>query len=156
MARPPDPTPIRVLKGRGDGKDSRGYAVPKPPEFERGIPECPDHLNDDARELWMRVTPGLDRLDLLKPEDWQALVTYCELWAVYRQAYRQVQSRGLVTKHPKTGMLHKNPAMGVVETVVPQLLRLAQQFGLTPASESALSRGAVLTSDDDDKFAASG
>lgn len=150
----PVPTSLKVLKGRGNGQDTAGRPIAKPPAFDRGVPDCPDYFDADARDLWDRVAPGLDRLELLKPEDWQVFVAYCETWSEYRRARALVDKQGLVVKHPKTGMPHKNPAQGIVEATRMQCLRFAVEFGLTPSSEASLSRGAVLTSDDDDHFGA--
>jgi P27 family predicted phage terminase small subunit len=112
----PDPIPIRVLKGRGRGVDQAGLPIPAPPAFDRGAPDCPEHFDDDARELWMRITPGLDELGLVKPQDWPTLIVFCETWGAYREAYRRVRAEGLVTVNPKTGVSYKNPAQRIVET----------------------------------------
>jgi len=61
-----------MLKGRGGGRDSRGYAIPTAPAFEHEPPEPPDWLSEEALALWRRVAPALDRLDLLKDEDREA------------------------------------------------------------------------------------
>lgn len=149
MPRRPDPIGLKLLKGRAPGRDQAGALVPTPPAFERGMCACPEHFDADARELWQRVTPGLEQLDLLKPEDYGALVAYCETWSTYQQALRCVRADGLTVQNPKTGMPHKNPAQAIVETASMQLLRYAQEFGLTPASENAVAKYASDVDDDD-------
>jgi P27 family predicted phage terminase small subunit len=148
----PDPIPLKILKGRGGGKDSIGRPIPAPPPFERAAPDPPAWLEPEARELWDRVAPTLDRLDLLKPEDWQSFICYCETWATWREALHRVRVEGLILDNPKTGMPHKNPAMAIVEAANMQLLRYAQQFGLTPAAEVALAKPTKPVTSDDDKF----
>jgi P27 family predicted phage terminase small subunit len=150
--RPPDPIPLKILKGRGKGLDVAGYRIPDPPVFNRGAPDPPDWLTTTARELWDRIAPGLDRLDLLKPEDYTSFVAYCETWSTYLEALEQVRAGGLIVSHSKTGMQHKNPAVSVLENAGTQLLRFAQQFGLTPSAEVALARPGKLD-DTDDPFA---
>jgi P27 family predicted phage terminase small subunit len=144
-----DPTPLKVLKGRSPGKDARGYDIATPPGFERGAPEPPDSLRPAGRDLWQRVAPGLERLDLLKPEDYAALVSYCEAWDEYRDAIAIVRAEGLISVHPKTGHAHVHPAQKVVETARMQVLKLGQQFGLTPVAEVALAKPAREVPGDD-------
>jgi P27 family predicted phage terminase small subunit len=151
----PAPIPLKILKGRGDGRDSRGYPVAKPPNFDRGVPDRPDWFNDDARELWERVAPALDRLELLKPEDYSTFIAYCETWATWREALRRVRAEGLTLVNPNTGMPHKNPAQAIVEVSAMQLLRFAQEFGLTPSAEVHLAKPVQPTGDDADAFGAS-
>ena len=38
----PEPVGLKILKGRGNGKDIAGRPIPKVPAFERGAPEPPD------------------------------------------------------------------------------------------------------------------
>lgn len=148
MARPPQPLPLKMLKGRGGGRDSRGYAIPTAPAFEHEPPEPPDWLSEEALALWRRLAPALDRLDVLKDEDREAFTAYCETWATYVKALRLVRSHGLTCKHPQTGQ-HKNPAVGIVETAGGQLMRFAREFGLTPAAEVALAKPPKAISGDD-------
>jgi P27 family predicted phage terminase small subunit len=138
--RRPDPIPLKILKGRGNGIASTGYPIPAAPAFNRGAPDPPDWLSTPARDLWDRIAPGLEELDLLKPEDYTTLVSYCEAWATYLEALEQVRAGGLIVDNPKTGMPHKNPALAALETAEVHVLRFAQEFGLTPAAEVALAR----------------
>ena len=109
-------------------------------------------LSPVARELWEATAPTLEALNLIKAEDGPVFEAYCECWATYREALAIVRAEGLTLINPKTGMAHKNPALVVVETAGMQLLRYAQQFGLTPAAEVALARPAQLDVDVDDPF----
>ena len=68
-------------------------------------------------------------------------------------ALARVRAEGLTMINPKTGMPHKNPALVVVETAGMQLLRYAQQFGLTPVAELALAQPPKPDIDVDDPFA---
>ena len=44
----PEPIPLRILKGRGNGKDVAGRPIPKVPPFERCAPEAPGWLDPEA------------------------------------------------------------------------------------------------------------
>ncbi|WP_042904540.1 phage terminase small subunit P27 family, partial [Mycobacterium tuberculosis] len=110
-------------------------------------PDAPDWLDAEALAEWRRVAPTLERLDLLKPEDRALLSAYCETWSVYVAAVQRVRAEGLTITSPKSGVVHRNPAVTVAETARMHLLRLASEFGLTPAAEQRL---AVAPGDDGD------
>jgi P27 family predicted phage terminase small subunit len=149
MGRPPDPIPLKLLKGRGRGLDNTGSKVPAAPAFERRIPEVPAGLGDAGQDLWARIVPGLDRLGLLKAEDFAALVALCEAWDDYRRAVDVVKADGLICVNPSTKMSHVHPAQKVVETARMQVLKFAGEFGLTPRAEVALAKPPVADSGED-------
>ena len=153
MGKAPQPAALKLLNGRSPGRDSGGRLVPDVPRFERGAPQPSSLLSPVARELWEATAPTLEALNLIKPEDGPVFEAYCESWATYREALARVRAEGLTMTNPKTGMAHKNPALVVVETAGMQLLRYAQQFGLTPVSELALGKPPIPDTDDDDPYA---
>lgn len=147
MPRPPKPARLKLVEGRSPGRDSGGQKVPESPKFIRQAPDAPDWLDAEALAEWRRVAPTLERLDLLKPEDRALLSAYCETWSVYVAAVQRVRAEGLTITSPKSGVVHRNPAVTVAETARMHLLRLASEFGLTPAAEQRL---AVAPGDDGD------
>lgn len=147
MPRPPKPARLKLVEGRSPGRDSGGRKVPESPQFIRQAPDAPDWLDAEALAEWRRVAPTLERLDLLKPEDRALLSAYCETWSVYVAAVQRVRAEGLTITSPKSGVVHRNPAVTVAETARMHLLRLASEFGLTPAAEQRL---AVAPGDDGD------
>ena len=153
--RPPDPTPLKVLKGRGNGKDQAGRPIPKVPSFDRGAPDVPELLDDEARAEWERVAPSLDRLDLLKPEDRAALATYCNTWSVYVASVRTYQRDGMTKTSPQ-GNITLHPAMRVMNASSATLLRFMQEFGLTPAAEIRLAKPVTPDDSEDDAYGATG
>lgn len=147
MPRPPKPARLKLVEGRSPGRDSGGRKVPESPKFIHQAPDAPDWLDAEALAEWRRVAPTLERLDLLKPEDRALLSAYCETWSVYVAAVQRVRAEGLTITSPKSGVVHRNPAVTVAETARMHLLRLASEFGLTPAAEQRL---AVAPGDDGD------
>lgn len=147
MPRPPKPARLKLVEGRSPGRDSGGRKVPESPKFIRQASDAPDWLDAEALAEWRRVAPTLERLDLLKPEDRALLSAYCETWSVYVAAVQRVRAEGLTITSPKSGVVHRNPAVTVAETARMHLLRLASEFGLTPAAEQRL---AVAPGDDGD------
>ncbi len=140
LARTPQPANLLLLNGRGDGKDSAGREVPKPPPFKRLAPNPPSWLSREAKAEWRRVVPGLTQLDLVKPEDRATLATYCETWATYVTATRIVQREGVTAVNPDSGRVSMHPAVQVQDKAATQLRQYATHFGLTPAAERHVSK----------------
>lgn len=160
MGRTAAPANLRLIGGRSDGRDSGGRKVAPTPEFRRIPPKAPTWLSREAKAEWKRVVPGLSRLDLLKEEDRAALAVYCETWARFVDATRDVHRNGFVVTNrtirkdgTESEWTAKNPAVTVAETAAAQLRGMAQEFGLTPSAEAKLSRGGGSDDPDDNPFA---
>jgi P27 family predicted phage terminase small subunit len=161
MGRTAQPAALKLLNGRGNGTDSGGRKVSTGPAFKRLPPEPPEWLTAEARAEWDRVVPGLSRLDILKEEDRAVLAAYCETWARFVEATRNVQENGLTITNRATRKdgtesewTTTNPAVGIASTAGKELRAFAAQFGLTPSSEAALSKGGDDGDEDDNPFAA--
>jgi len=151
MGRTAQPAALKLIKGRGEGKDSAGRPVNQGPAFKRVPPTAPSWLTTEAKAEWKRVVPGLSRLELLKPEDRAALAAYCEAWATFVAATRVVQKEGL-TINAKQGTL-PHPAVGIARAAGREMRSWAGHFGLTPSTEQALARGPDDGNEDDNPFA---
>lgn len=151
MARPAQPAPLQLLKGRGEGTDSGGRKVKTPPAFRRIAPNPPTWMSREAKAEWRRVVPGLQRLDLLKEEDRAVLAAYCETWSTFMDATRTVQREGL-TIDAKQGTL-PHPAVAIARNAGRELRAFAGQFGLTPSAEMALGKVNGDGEEDDNPFA---
>ena len=145
MGRTAAPAALKLLKGRGEGRDSGGRPVAHSPNFVREAPEPPDWLDAEARAEWDRVVPGLEALDIVKPEDRAALTAFCETWSRFVAAVNQYRAEGMVLVNPDSGRAHKHPAVGVAEVAAAQLRSWAAAFGLTPATEQRIN---MVTTDD--------
>lgn len=144
----PDPIPLKVLKGLPGRRDQAGKPIPAAPEFTRGIPEAPGWLEPEALKVWNRVAASLDRLDLLKDGDRETFAAYCTSWSRLVDAAGAYQAEGLMITTP-SGRIVPHPAVRIAESASRDLLRFAQQFGLTPAAEINLARPAKSDSEDD-------
>jgi P27 family predicted phage terminase small subunit len=148
----PEPIGLKILKGLGNGRDSAGRPIPVPPPFEKGCPDPPDWLAVEARELWERVAPSLDRLDLLKPEDREIFTAFCCSWVRFSDAVKTYQAEGLVVAMPPSGRRQAHPAVAIAEAAGKDLLRFGREFGLTPSAEINLAKPDKPVTSDDDKF----
>jgi P27 family predicted phage terminase small subunit len=149
MGRTPQPAALKLIKGRTEGRDSGGRVVTPGPDFRRIAPAAPDWLSPEAAAEWARVVPGLQRLDLLKEEDRAVLAAYCETWSTFVTATRMVTLEGITSEitttsasGAETTRVVAHPAVAIARNAGRELRGFAAQFGLTPASEQALARGA--------------
>lgn len=143
------PAALLLLNGTGGGRDSGGRVVEPPPNFVRQAPNPPTWLSREAAAEWRRVVPGLERLDILKPQDRATLTAYCELWSTFAAATRQYRAEGMTLVNPDSGRTYVHPCVQIANNAARQFLRYAQEFGLTASAEHRLN-SANLTPDDDD------
>jgi P27 family predicted phage terminase small subunit len=98
--------------------------------------------------------PGLEALDLLKPEDRAALVVWCETWSRFVDAVKVYRTEGITLVNPDSGRAHQHPAVSIATAAAAQLRAFAAEFGLTPSAERRL--GAVAPELDSDENPYSG
>jgi P27 family predicted phage terminase small subunit len=134
------PAALRLLTGRTPTTDSGGRPVETPPPFKRGGVEVPPEVAADPRalELWRRVLPELERLDIVKPEDAGAFANYCLTTAALFRAHAEHREAGwpMVGQTSQGASVH--PLVRVIAELSGRQIRAAEQFGLTPAAESKL------------------
>ena len=127
-----DPDSHHAKYRRGDEFD------PQPERFR-----MPDGMTGEAKKCWKKVVTELHNKGLLCRLDEPALHRYCECWAVWAKAKRDVELYG-ITYVPK----RKDGSPGSEVRALPQvrlmnemnnsLLRMEMQFGMTPASRPEL------------------
>lgn len=135
----PKPAGLKLVEGRGHGRDSGGRKVPAIPGFARDAPEPPDWLPVEARAEWDRIVPELQRVQLLKPGDRALLAAYCLTWARLVQAQHELDAAGSVLGQNSQGRV-RHPAVQVIEGATRELRQLAAEFGLSPSSEQRVAQ----------------
>lgn len=145
------PSTLKILEGRGNGKDSGGREIKPPPGFARIAPEPPEWLSAEALAEWKRVVPEMQRLELLKPLDRAALAAYCEIWARLVTAEMQIKIDG-ITVFGSLGQPVVSPAVRVAQAASKELRAWCAEFGFTPSAEGNLNIGGG-GDDEDDPFA---
>jgi len=129
----PKPARLKLLNGRGPGKDSAGRPVNEGPKFVRDAPEPPTWLDREAKAEWRRVVPELARLKLLSRMTRASLASYCEAWSAFVEATKIVHEEGVVCEGRSGQMVH--PAFKAQMAASAELRRWAIEYALTPASE---------------------
>lgn len=140
--RKPKPAHLRLIEGN-PGK----RALPKGLKIEpTDVPTPPKFINGYAREEWDRVANGLALMGMLTEIDIAALASYCQSYAVWRQATEAINKMaasdmltgGLMIK-TTNGNAIQNPLVGTANKAASDMVRYAAEFGMTPSARTRLS-----------------
>lgn len=132
--RRPKPTRLKVLTGN-PGKHPLNEAEPRP---EPDIPDCPPELGPVARREWQRLVAELAPLRILTQLDRAALATYCGAYGLWADATEAINKYGAMIKSPQ-GFPIQSPYLAIANRQAEIMLRIASEFGFTPASRSRIS-----------------
>lgn len=172
-ARGPKPLPanVHMLRGNASKKSIADLVDEFQPEVE--IPGCPSHLLPEARKEWRRITPELERYGLVSKLDRASLALYCQAWARWVWAERQLQRAqataeaamaaaeaagqeytggdGITVPTPNGHMTY-SPHWVVANKAMEQVHKYLASFGLDPASRGRVAPSKVRQRDmfDDD------
>ena len=126
------PTAVRVATGNR-GRIPINENEPKPDPRRPDKPE----LSDIASAEWDRIVPLIEAMGTLSADSGAALAIYCEAFADWTAARRQIAAEGLVVSSPQG--TKKNPAFDVASKCTDIMLKCLREFGLTPSSRTGLS-----------------
>jgi P27 family predicted phage terminase small subunit len=132
--RRPKPTRLKVLTGN-PGKRPLNINEPRP---EAAVPECPVELGPVARREWDRLAVELSSLRILTNLDRAALAAYCGAYAMWAEATEAIQKFGTMVKSP-SGYPQQSPYVAVANRQAEIMMRIASEFGFTPASRSRIT-----------------
>jgi P27 family predicted phage terminase small subunit len=132
--RRPKPTRLKVLTGN-PGKRPLNADEPRP---EIATPECPAALGPVAQREWHRLVGELATLRLLTNLDRAALAAYCGAYALWAEATEAIQKYGTMVKSP-SGYPIQSPYVAIANRQAEIMMRIASEFGFTPASRSRIS-----------------
>ena len=132
--RRPKPTRMKVLMGN-PGKRRLNEDEPQPAP---AIPECPEELGPIARTEWNRLVAQLASLRILTHLDRAALAAYCGAYALWAESTAAIQQYGAMVKSP-TGYPIQSPYVSIANRQTEIMMRIASEFGFTPASRSRIS-----------------
>ena len=146
--RKPKPTLYKELAGN-PGHRPLNDREPMPPSE---LPECPEHLQGEARAEWFRICAALDTMGLLTSADHALLEAYCVTYARWLDAEAKLKEFGTIVKSPNTGFPMMSPYLLVANGAMEQLRKLAVEFGLSPSSRSRIRIGDERAGTDLDNF----
>lgn len=108
------------------------------PHPETSIPDCPAVLGPVARGEWERLCKELGALRLLTELDRTALAIYCGAYELWVEATEAIQKYGSMVKSP-SGYPIQSPYVAQANRQGEIMMRIASEFGFTPASRSRIS-----------------
>ena len=131
--RIPKPTRMKALTGN-PGRRPLNALEPRP---EPQVPDCPPELGEIARREWDRLAGELGKLRILTELDRAALALYCNAYGLWAEATLAIQKYGTMVKSP-TGFPMQSPYIAVANRQAEIMMRIASEFGFTPASRSRI------------------
>jgi P27 family predicted phage terminase small subunit len=120
---------------RNPGKRPLNGDEPRP---EANIPDCPPELSPLARQEWDRLVGELSSLRMMTNLDRAALAAYCAAYALWAEAIEAIQKYGAMIKSP-TGFPIQSPYLAIANRQAEIMMRIASEFGFTPASRSRIA-----------------
>lgn len=149
--RPNTPTEIKDL--RGTSRPDRALANQMTPKALKTLPNAPDRIKNDAMatEIWYDTTAELEALQMISSVDLQLLSAYCREVSRYWRAQVNIENEGdVITAH--NGYPMPNPWVGVANQALDRALKIAGQFGFTPAARTRIGTPGKKESDPFDDF----
>src|SRR5437764_14763931 len=101
------------------------------------ILECPPELGPAAREEWQRIIAELIAKGVLSRFDRGPLAAFCIAYGLAMEAAEMVHKNGAMTTSPN-GFPMQSPYLSHLNQQVATMMRIATEFGFTPASRSRI------------------
>ena len=148
MPRHPTPTHLRLLQGNPQRRPINKNE-PKP-EIPATVPEPPPFVVGYGLDEWHRLAPGLHAMGLLTVVDIMPLAGYCVAYLRWRdaeEALDRMRSKdplmnGLIIKVSSNGGgPATNPLVNIARKALLDMIRIAGEFGFTPAARSRIDAG---------------
>jgi len=149
---PKKPTELKILQGAPGGRSKLPKGEVKPVVIKDTDP--PADLSVAAKNIWTDMVPRLQRLNLFTELDVHTFRRYCELYARWIAAANRIQQSGQthvpifherseaeirVNAPMRLRYLQELPESVEFRQLPKELLRLEQQFGMTPAARASIN-----------------
>jgi P27 family predicted phage terminase small subunit len=138
---------VHLLRGNASKKPLASLLddVVRPPVE---IPDCPKHLDGEARAEWDRITPFLQQLGLVAQIDRAALTGYCDAWGEYVWACRRIKVLNRKDKTGEAGRVWDTPSgykqISVLQQIrnrsLEQMKTYLAMFGMSPSDRSRVTQ----------------
>lgn len=158
---PPEPSILKYIRGN-PSKAKISEAEPTPDLLDSF--DAPDFVKEDPFAIvkWNYAVPILRRMRVITEADTESFARYCIIWADWMRAREKCKTLGREITHfeldpnrtdGKLRIKWSQPAPWAVDEKAKHkdLLRLEQEFGLTPSSRSQVT---IHASVDEDPVAA--
>lgn len=137
--RRPEPTVLKIARGN-PGKRALNTSEPKPAS---DAIVAPDWVTGKSREKWDDVVPKLVGMGVMSNADIDTIARYCVMYEQF-QKYLDQCRRGLdvIVMRDESGRvkyMQTAPAATMMVKLAASMLRIEQEFGLTPSARSGIS-----------------
>ena len=135
----PQPTVLKLLKGN-PGRRPLNQLEPQP---ARDAILPPTYLVGASLDKWNEVLPGLLATGVITNADIETLARYCTMYEQFLFCLVEIRAGRdqIELKHPETGELlniKSTPAGLNMHKLAASMLRIEQEFGLTPSARSGI------------------
>lgn len=149
----PEPSILRYIRGN-PSIHPLNSDEPTPDLIDPGI-DPPEWLEGVALKKWHQVVPVLSEMRVMTVADVEPVARYCALWEQWKRNYDAVRAGlDVIRFKDKAGEvkhLQVSPYASQMTKLAGLLLRIEQEFGLTPSSRSQVT---IHANRDDDPLAA--
>jgi P27 family predicted phage terminase small subunit len=132
--RKPKPTELKRLEGN-PGCRPLNENEPKPRPIR---PDCPEWLTDDAKLIWDKAVPILERTGILTEADGDVLAQYSTAFSNWKQLEIKMRGLPLVMVVGKGGYMQQAPLVSACMKASMLVSRLGELLGLNPSSRSRI------------------
>ncbi|MFZ1793851.1 MAG: phage terminase small subunit P27 family [Anaerolineae bacterium] len=130
--RKPAPTATKKLEGN-PGKRKLNADEPR---FDRASTAPPEHLSGVAKSKYEELVLQLSANNVITVVDVGALEAYCEAYATWLESKKEAAKRPVILNSRNDSVM--NPQMRIANMAVQQMIKLASELGITPASRSRI------------------
>jgi P27 family predicted phage terminase small subunit len=153
--RPKKPVAVKVLEGTY--RPDRATANEPQPDILAQVPDPPKGMGKWGVQEWLTVCHWLQGIGALASTDLSLIAAYCNEIDQYWEFDKKLKKEGAVLKfYNPAGDLYKvqaHPYAGLRKASLDNALKLAGQFGFTPAARARLTMGSAGTDKPKSKMA---
>ena len=130
---PKMPSSLVVLNGNRSNRLNKREAKPAPAKK----PQAPSWLNVDAKKMWKRLMPILEKDGLLTIVDLEAFAGACQSYGTYVECEKALKEKGriLITFN---GYEQLRPEVTIGNAALKAFKGFCGEFGLTPSARAGI------------------
>ena len=132
--RPPTPTKLKVLQGN-PGKRALNRAEPQPRPIS---PDCPEFLNEGARQIWAGLVDELDTMGVLTRVDESTFAAYCAAYEEAQTLDKFLNEHGLTVTSQQSGYIQQRPEVAIRNKAWDRVAKFGSELGIGAASRSRI------------------
>jgi P27 family predicted phage terminase small subunit len=102
------------------------------------LPDPPEYLSQTGRDVYYGTAGDLQEYGILNRINFTIFVMYCTQVAIYYDAIENIHKTGVIIQDAGGGP-RINPYVKIANDSLAALMRVACEFGLTPASASKVN-----------------